>query len=350
MKKLKVMHVLCMDSYSGAENVVITLIDSLNDDINSVYVSPDGSIRQVVEEHGIKHYAVKKVTPLNIKKAIKNIQPDIIQAHDFTAGIVCAMVAGRIPVINHLHNNSPWIKNISPKSILYGISCFRFKRILTVSNAVMDEFVFGKLFAKKTTVVGNPINLTTIQNKAKLTEGCKESDIIFLGRLVSQKNPILFIEIVAEMVKKNPQLKIAMVGDGNLRPEIEDKIKKYGISHNVHLYGFQENPYGILEKAKVMCMPSQWEGFGLAAVEALALGKPVVASPVGGLQKIITNKCGKLCKDKSDYIEELEKLLSDNAYYSEKSVAAKNRANEYDNISSYSEKMKKIYKIAVKIR
>ena len=343
MRKIKVMHVLCMNSYSGAENVVITLINSLKKRVDSVYVSPDGSIREIVESYGIKHYAIEKVSVTNIRKAIKDIKPDIIQAHDFTAGIICAVAANGIPVINHLHNNSPWIKRYSVKSFLYALTCFRFKKILTVSDSVMDEFVFGKWFVKKTTVIGNPIDLSVILNKAESSEKCDESDIIFLGRLVAQKNPLLFIDIVAEIVKNNPEIRIAIVGDGDLRKDVQDKIMEYGISQNVKLYGFQANPYGLLSKSKVMCMPSNWEGFGLAAVEALALGKPVVASPVGGLKNIVNNECGKLCKRKEEYAKELEELLTDETYYRKKACAAKKRAYEYDNILSYSEKIEKIY-------
>ena len=342
-RKLKVMHVLCMNSYSGAENVVITLIDSLKDEIDSIYVSPDGSIRKVVEEHGIRHYSIAKVTVSNIRRTIKDIKPDIIQAHDFTAGIVCAIAAEGIPVINHLHNNSPWIKKFSAKSIAYGISCFRYNQILTVSDSVMKEFIFGSFFSKKTIVVGNPINLETIRAKAQKANICEKSDIVFLGRLTPQKNPIMFVDIVAELTKKIPNIRVAVVGEGDLRSKVENKIREYGISDNVKLYGFLDNPYGMLKEATVMCMPSEWEGFGLAAVEGLALGKPVVASRVGGLKKIVNNQCGKLCNEKQEYIDELEKLLLDKGYYETKSLAAKKRASEYDNISKYSQIMKKIY-------
>ena len=47
---------------------------------------------------------------MGLKKAIEKIQPDIIHAHDFTAGILAASLINRIPIINHLHNNSPWLK------------------------------------------------------------------------------------------------------------------------------------------------------------------------------------------------------------------------------------------------
>lgn len=128
MGLLKVMHILCMTTYSGAENVAITLINSLKDKVHSVYVSPNGPIRDIVIKNGIEHYAIEKVDIKSVRKAITDIQPDIIHAHDFTAGVLCAFTAGKIPVINHLHNNSPWIKHLSVKSLLYGVTCFRYKK------------------------------------------------------------------------------------------------------------------------------------------------------------------------------------------------------------------------------
>ena len=344
MKKLKVMHVLCMGSFSGAENVAITLINSLKDEVDSVYVSPTGSIHDVLVENDIKHYIVDKVSVPEIRKAIKDEKPDIIHAHDFTAGIVSALSTLRIPVINHLHNNSLWIKSLCIKSIAYGLSALRYKKILTVSDAVMDEYIFGKLLKKKTEVVGNPINLQVIRDKAEKAELNEPSDVVFLGRLSEPKNPIFFIEIINELVKKMPELKVAVIGDGELREAVEKKIAGYGLENNIRLWGFQKNPYGLVKNSKVMCMPSKWEGFGLAAVEALSLGKPVVAAPVGGLKKIVTDECGKLCESKEEFAESLYELLNDTLLLENKMSHAIERADVYDNIDKYKKQIYKMYK------
>jgi glycosyltransferase involved in cell wall biosynthesis len=337
-----------MNSYSGAENVAITLINSVKERVNSVYVSPDGSITEIVEQNGIKHYAVEKVTVSNIRKAIGDIQPDIIHAHDFTAGTICAIASGKIPVINHLHNNSPWIKKLSIKSVVYALTCFKYKRILTVSNSVMNEFVFGKIFRNKTVVVGNPINLSTIREKANQQLPIQAAqkaavDIVFVGRLTPQKNIFFLLEILKDLKEWKPDLTVSIVGDGELRNEFEYKIAEYKLQDNITLYGFQDNPYPYIKSAKVMCMPSAWEGFGLAAVEGLALGKPVVAAPVGGLTSIIDDSCGKLCSEKKDYVSEVYRLLTDDCYYSSKSKGSVNRAGYFDNIKEYSNKIIKIY-------
>ncbi len=347
---LKVMHVLCMTTYSGAENVAITLINSLKGKVHSVYVSPDGPIRDVVIQNGMEHYPIEKANIQSIKRAIADIKPDVIHAHDFTAGTVCALAAGNVPIINHLHNNSPWIRKVGMKSVLYGMSCFRIKKILTVSDAVMNEFIFGRFFRNKSLVIGNPVDLSIIRKKAESAELNDESDVLFLGRLMPPKNPLLFVDIVNELAKRIPGLKAAVVGEGDLRREVEERICQYGIARHVKLYGFQENPYGLVKNTKVLCVPSVWEGFGLAAVEGLALGKPVVAANVGGLPKIVNNECGKLCEKEEDYVSELYVILTDEERRTKKSMAALGTAMGFNNIKQYSDAVLSTYNEIMGVR
>lgn len=343
---MKVLHVLNTGKYSGAENVVITLIHALEGEVESAYTSPDGPIRDILKEENINYFPISTSTTnaKELKRIIHQYKPDIIHTHDYNAGIMTCLTGTKISIINHLHNNTPWLRIVCPKSLAYIVSCINYKKILTVSNSVMDEFIFGNLVKKKSKVVGNPINLSKIFKKAnEIGILQKPSDVIFLGRLSKEKNPLFFLEIIADIVKRIPNLSVAIVGSGELRKEVEDKIAELMLEKNIQLYGFQKNPYGLLKASKVMCMPSEWEGFGLAAVEGLALGKPVIASPVGGLKTIINNQCGRLCERKEEYVTELEKLFSDALYYNAKSEGAKKRAEEYDNIKNYSQQIREIY-------
>lgn len=347
MKKFKVMHVLCMGAFSGAENVAITLIDSLKNEVDSVYVSPMGSIHDVLEEHGIKHYIVSQVSISNIIRAIKDEAPDIIHAHDFTAGVIASLSTAKIPIISHLHSNPIWIKKMNLKTIMYGLSSIRYKKIVSVSDSVMDEYIFGKMLKKKSIIIPNPIDIESILEKADKAELNQKSDIVFLGRLSVSKNPIFFIEIVKKLVSKYPALRVFIIGDGELREEVEKKINEYKLGNNIRLWGFQKNPYGLLKNTKLVCMTSNWEGFGLAAVEGLSLGKPVVAKNVGGLKKIVNNSCGALCETKEQFVMSLEQLLTDENSLNQKSTEAKKRALNYGNVKSCCSLFYEIYKSVI---
>ena len=83
----------------------------------------------------------------------------------------------------------------------------------------------------------------------------------------------------------------------------------FNLQNVIKIKGFMENPYGILNASKILCMPSVWEGYGLVAVEALALGIPVVSTGVGGLPGIINNSCGKICNITDEFISIIVELI-----------------------------------------
>ncbi len=341
----KILHILNSDRFSGAENVVVTIIESfkkMGDDTEFVYVSRDGSIRQVVEERGIAFEAIQSMSPKELRRIIKKYKPHCIHAHDFTASIIAAVSAGRIPVISHLHNNSPWIKTYCLNSFVFGLSCFKYKYILGVSDSVFDEYVFGKYILAKSKVVGNPIDISRGIDRAEGDNAFEEYDVAFLGRLCEPKDPIRFIEIIKKLNIILP-IKAVMLGDGPYREMVESKILEYGLKDSIELKGFVNNPYKILKNCKVLCAPSKWEGFGLMAVEALSLGVPVAASPVGGLVDIVTERCGALCSTDDEFVEFMSGLIADKELCRKFSKEADKRAAELDNIKEYCGELKKIY-------
>ncbi len=341
--KIKIMHLLNTGKFSGAENVAISIIDNMKKDFDFIYVSRDGSIRSILEEKSISFFLVREISIKNIRSIIKNYKPDMIHAHDYTSSAIAALTFTKIPIISHLHNNSPWIGRFGAKSIFFALLCTRYKKILTVSNSIMDEYKFGRFFRYNTNVIGNPIDITYIKQKAISKKTDKLYDIAFLGRLTSSKNPLVFIDIVRKVLEILPDTKVCMIGDGDLRKEVEEKILYLGLKGTITVYGFQKNPYSILNNTKILCMPSKWEGFGLGAIEALSLGKPVVCSGAGGLKEIVDNNCGKICGIVEEYVSEIDRLLEDKVYYQLKSDAALQKALNMDNTNSYYQELLKIY-------
>ncbi|MCM1235368.1 MAG: glycosyltransferase [Ruminococcus flavefaciens] len=341
----KILHLLYTNSFSGAENVVITFMRSTKDKLDSYYVSLNGPIREYLNEEKLKYKLIqgKKITVRKLRKIIAEIKPDIIHAHDYRMGFMAVLTGTSIPIINHLHNNALWINRFNINSMLYYVFSKRYKIILTVSGSIMNEYIFGSKLANKTKVVGNPFDMSVIQELSK--EECKENkywDIAFLGRFSKAKNPIQFIEII-ENINKRINIKAVMIGDGELKGEIEKLISEKGMEEIIELKGYQKNPYKYLKRAKILCMPSIWEGFGLASVEALALGKPVYASPVGGLVDIIDASCGKLCATTQEFAEKIIECLQNDSIYKRLSKGAEKKAESIDNIESYAEDIMNIY-------
>ena len=109
------------------------------------------------------------------------------------------------------------------------------------------------------------------------------------------------------------------------------------------MLGFQENPYSYLKNSKLLVMPSAWEGFGLVAVEAMILGKPVVCSGVGGLKNIVNEECGAICTKTEEYVLMLNCLLNEDETYSKMCKAAYKRAEEFCEYGVYMEKLYDVY-------
>ena len=122
--------------------------------------------------------------------------------------------------------------------------------MLGVSTSVFNEFIFGKYFKQKEKIVGNPVDILEIQSKAKKALNQEGYDLVFLGRLASQKDPLLFLKIVLEVNNEIP-IKAVMIGDGQIRDLVERKIEDEGLQEIVTVKGFIENPYGILKNSKI---------------------------------------------------------------------------------------------------
>ena len=339
-----VLHILNTSTYSGAENVAITIIRAMSaryTDCRLIYVSPDGPIRERLNKEGVEFEPITSVSVKEIRRVVRKYRPDMIHAHDFTASIVSAAATLRTPVISHIHNNVLWLKRLCPRSIVYGLSCIRYRKILGVSPSVFDEFVFGGLIKKKSRVIGNPIDLSVTRGAAERAKNKDGYDVVFLGRLSEAKAPLEFVEVIGELSQKM-KVSAAMIGDGELRDAVSEKISALGLSDTVKLLGFMDNPHGVLGASRALCMTSKWEGYGLVAAEALALGKPVVATRVGGIPTIL-GEIGYLCDSKDEMINSLMALLGDAELYREASHGALERAAELDNVGEYIDGLNRIY-------
>ncbi|MGL6107381.1 glycosyltransferase [Romboutsia sp.] len=342
MKK-RVLHLLSSNSLSGAESVAINIIKSLEDEYEFVYVSPKGQIEYALKEKKINYIPLDNISPYSLNKLFNEWKPDVVHAHDFRASIKTALSLYKCKKISHLHQNPSWIKYINKYSIAYTSTCFAYDNILTVSSQIREEAIFSKLVKNKIKKLENCINRDDVIRKSKLDDNNDIYDVVYIGRLAEEKDPLRFIKIIKEVKNSKPNIKVALVGEGLLLSECETLIQKFKLESNIEMLGFLNNPYSIMKKSKILVMTSKWEGFGLVAVEAMILGKPVLASPVGGLKSIVTQDFGGLCSTNDEYVNRITNLLINLDEYEIKSKNATQYSKKFTDIDRYKSELRQIY-------
>lgn len=309
MKKKKIIHVLFSGNVSGAENIAMKLISETSGHVNSYYLSPSGRINDVLKEKQINHL----IWDLSIFQFIVylwKIKPDVIHAHDFKASLLCGFFVWKSRMISHLHQNPPWLEYWNYKSILYFIVAFRYKAIVIVSNWEMGKQNVLSRLNSKVNVINNIIDFNEVEKKSSEYLIQSSYDLIFLGRLSPEKDPLRFLQIIENVSLAYPSVSVAVVGDGSLMNECEDFVNNK-LSHvKIDFYGYQSNPYPILKKSKAIVITSKWEGFGLVALEAAILNVKIIAASCGGLINIVNSNCGYLCKTNTEFTDAILHVLA----------------------------------------
>ena len=165
--------------------------------------------------------------------------------------------------------------------------CFR-KACLTVScsRGINDELIreYG-LSSKKGRAIYNGLELQTIRKEAKepLDEHTKEKlsgkkVFISVGRLTRVKGHRFLLNAVKILKDEGVPVHLIILGEGELRTSLEEQAVELGITDDVSMPGFVENPYAYMARADAFIMPSLHEGFGIAVAEALACGVPVIST------------------------------------------------------------------------
>ena len=110
-----------------------------------------------------------------------------------------------------------------------------------------------------------------------------------IGRLSAEKGHLLLLEAMKQLITDEPDAQLVLAGDGELRPLIEQRIRDLGLHGHVHLTGWLDEAAvrSYLRKARVLVQPSFSEGLPLVIIEALALGRPVISTQVGGIPELV---------------------------------------------------------------
>lgn len=340
MKKKRVLHLLASNSYSGAENVVCNIIESCNDEYDMYYSSKDGSIRDILNGKHIKFVPYQSLNVRNIRKIVRDYHIDIIHAHDFKASFIASFLKNECKIVSHLHCNYKLLKLKSLVSFVYSIVQKNYSKVIVVSDEILNVASFGEKIRYKTIVLPNVVDSKKVEKLAREFK-CKDYDLVFLGRLIELKQPLLFLDIVKEIKKKFPGVKACVIGNGEMYSDCLKKIKDDELVDNVDMLGFQKNPFPYVKHSKVAVLPSKFEGLPMSVIECMILDTLVVNSGVGGLKDMYLGYEKYICHNLDEYVNCILKLLKkDKMEYHDD---CQKIVHDYVNVFEYAKKIKGIY-------
>jgi glycosyltransferase involved in cell wall biosynthesis len=212
---------------------------------------------------------------------------------------VAAALRSRLPLVMTLHNMVPPPGELTPRErFALRVGLNRAARIIAVSAAVAasaTDLVPG--VKGRVRVIHNGIDLSRFSRprdparraatRASLGIDLEASVVVCVARLAPEKNVGTLLEAIARLAPSFPALHLLLVGDGPWRPTLEHQARMLGVTDRASFAGMRADISDLLEASDLFCLPSQTEGLGIAAIEAMAAGLPAVVSRVGGLPEVV---------------------------------------------------------------
>jgi len=270
------------------------------------------------------------------RKIIKKSPPDIIWTSLSRATLI-GQIAGfieKIPVISWKH---------SAKARIYTKIFRNLSKLWIADSTVVEEFLNQSMKVHKSNILAWPLYIyNDVSTVPCRWDGLRPLHLGSMGRLREQKNYSVLIDAMYKFLKKYPELKnkikVSIAGIGPLQPLLQEKINNLSLKDNISLIGYIEETEMFLLSLDVYIQPSIFEGMCLAAHEAMAVGLPVIASPVGELYYSVNDGVtGFLLSDniENSIIECLENIFRNPDIISKYGINAKNFVAEKFSIQKF---------------
>lgn len=225
------------------------------------------------------------LTVIRLAKLARQTGSVCIHTHLSTASLLGSMASrlAKIRSVAHVHGlNSAFSYRFSDK-------------IIAVSEAV-KRHLSAQGLEKNVKVVYNGVDTDYFQpmdmELARVQSGLDPAAIIFgvFGRLSAEKGQTIAIDALKKVCSDGKVVKLLIVGDGLELPKLQELAAEHKLTQNVLFLPFMHDIRPFLAACDAVLVPSLKEGFGLSAVNAMAMGKPVIASDVGGLPEVVLDR------------------------------------------------------------
>ena len=363
-RKINVLQLVEGFNLGGAEKKLWELIDHMDRKKFRLVVCSLGlgdEIRDYFEKLDAKIITLErkfKIDPTliwRLGRLIREEKIDVVMTTLFYADVLGALVgkaAGAKAVFSWETISSPkWL--VPHRLYSYRCAIRLADRVISVSNATSDWLIQKRgVSPYSVTVIPYGVNLSLYhqkENKAKLTElGISKDDPIvgMTGRLHSQKGHIYLIEAAREISRQIPNVRFLIIGDGPLREDLIARVKAYKLDSNFFFLGFRHDVPELLRCLDIFTLPSLYQGLPNVVLEAMATGKPVVATPVDGTKEaVLDGRTGLLVPEKNPakLADALLSLLRNPMYARELGQNGRNRVKQLFSLETQVKKFEELY-------
>lgn len=314
-----------------------------------------------LEEFGIDvtYMARHKFDPATypaLLKVLRDKQADIVHMHGYgatTFGRLCAWQMG-IPAILHEHANhgdTPWFQKVADRILAPHTDL-----AIAVSESTGEFTSRARLMpVERTKVVylGAPLDEFARSRSADEIAAARQAlgiapGTIAIGtvtRLMPSKGNQYLVEAAPAILKQHPTARIFIIGEGELQPELEAQARALNLGDRLVFSGFQRDVAAVLSALDLLVFPSLWEGTPLTVFEALAMGKPIVATDADGLLDVLTHRKDALVVPKADAVAlaaGVSTMIDEPALAAALAEEARKTGQRYD-IAAFVRKMERLY-------
>jgi glycosyltransferase involved in cell wall biosynthesis len=306
VKRVKVLQLISSGGYYGAENMLLNLCASQEAAgcQNSLLLfynvhTPNVEFYERARRHGI---SVRMVhckgradwrAVQQIEEYIRSEAIDVVHTHGYKAdlyGFLAAWRSGK-PVVATCHN---WVGGTTALGIynhLDRLVLKKFSALAAVSDEVAQRLLDSSVPAEKIRTIANGIDVQSFEHGHPLPalSFVGEKVVGMVARLDLQKGFEYLLRAVRELCNTMSGFKVVIVGEGPDRRAIEAMVQEYGLQSSVILAGQQSNMPGVYAAMDIFVLPSLNEGLPMTILEAMAASKPVIATRVGAIPKVIND-------------------------------------------------------------
>lgn len=304
---LRVLHVVSDTNVGGAGRLLLNFLASYDRSRLEVYVlCPAGSLLaercaapdtgrgvtvlalpELPADESLAPGRLWKQIPAIIR-VIRRYGIDVAHTHASFAGRLAARLDGG-PCVIYTRHRLDTGGRLARSRLFSLINNYTCDRVVAVSQAVREDLLRQGIQASKIALIYNGIDLRRFQ--PRLSPPDAGSPVIGLvGRLEPEKGHRCFLEAARMLLLKHGDCRFRIVGAGSLLQELQDYAWKLGIAGRVEWLGLRDDIPELLAGMSVVAVPSLTEASPLSLMEAMSMGKPCVASSVGGIGEILADR------------------------------------------------------------